>query len=900
MGTLSRGEELSLIRDGDYRLGASGVQDPNSDGLSIVQSGCISAFISTWDTELAGVSANDSIAIPVEVTSTFPFDVKRDGLVIKTVTGVGDNVVVFADGPGVKTITIEAPINGFRFNNGGDRLKLIDVTDPGCLNVGNNGGYFYGCENLTWTATEPLNLTGTTDLTQCFRACSLFNGEIGNWDTSNVTSIGEMFLSCLIFNKPLNSWNTSSITGGGVDSGIVAAFAFAPLFNQPLSNWDISGATSLFNTFNGATAFDQDLSDWDVSGIANGTLAFNAAGLSTINYDRLLQGWSEQSLQSPLTLGVSGLVYCAAAPARASIVSDFTWSFSGDSLGTNCFTSAWDSTNTSAGSSNSDQISLPLISSGTYDFVIDWGDSTSDRITSWDQAEATHTYSVGGAYTIKISGTFDGFRFNNTLDRLKLTDVSVWGDFRIGNLSGQFYGASNFTCSATDTLDLSGVTSLASTFRDATLFNGVLDSCDTSSVTDMSSTFRDSAAFNQALNSWVTSAVTTMVNMFNGAVAFNQDLNSWVTSAVTNMGSMFLDAIAFNGNITSWNTGLVTGMGSMFYGATAFNQDLNGWNVISVTSMSSMFRDAVAFNQDLNSWVTSAVGTMVNMFNGATTFNGNITSWDTALVTNMGSMFKDAAAFNKAIGGWDTSVVTSIASMFWGATVFNQDLNSWDTDAVSAMSNIFRDAIAFNGDITSWNTSLITNMDALFFGASAFNQDLDGWDVSSVTYMGTTFRDAIAFNQDLNSWVTSACTYMGNMFFGATVFNGNITSWDTGLVTSMTQMFKDAAAFNKAIGGWDVSSNLQLFAAFNGATAFNQDLSSWDVSAVTSMVSMFISSGLSTANYDLLLIAWEQLTLQDDVSFGLGSIQYSAGAAATARASIVSTYSWTITDGGEA
>jgi len=55
---------------------------------------------------------------------------------------------------------------------------------------------------------------------------------------------------------------------------------------------------------------------------------------------------------------------------------------------------------------------------------------------------------------------------------------------------------------------------------------------------------------------------------------------------------------------------------------------------------------------------------------------------------------------------------------------------------------------------------------------------------------------------------------------------------------------------------------------------------------------------MSTANYDALLIAWEQLSLQNNVTFGAGNIKYSSGAPANARQSIINDYSWTFNDGG--
>ena len=65
------------------------------------------------------------------------------------------------------------------------------------------------------------------------------------------------------------------------------------------------------------------------------------------------------------------------------------------------FQSTWDTTQ--AGSSNN-QVVLPLVSNGDYDFRIDWGDGTSNRdtITAYNQAEVTHTYDSTGVYEIRI------------------------------------------------------------------------------------------------------------------------------------------------------------------------------------------------------------------------------------------------------------------------------------------------------------------------------------------------------------------------------------------------------------------------------------------------------------------------------------------------------------------
>ena len=75
-----------------------------------------------------------------------------------------------------------------------------------------------------------------------------------------------------------------------------------------------------------------------------------------------------------------------------------------DAAGTT-FTSSWNTTQTSTGSSAPNQIKLPLIASGNYSFVVDWGDGSTNTITSWNQAEVTHTYDTSGVKDLSIAGT---------------------------------------------------------------------------------------------------------------------------------------------------------------------------------------------------------------------------------------------------------------------------------------------------------------------------------------------------------------------------------------------------------------------------------------------------------------------------------------------------------------
>ncbi len=61
---------------------------------------------------------------------------------------------------------------------------------------------------------------------------------------------------------------------------------------------------------------------------------------------------------------------------------------------------------------------------------------------------------------------------------------------------------------------------------------------------------------------------------------------------------------------------------------------------------------------------------------------------------------------------------------------------------------------------------------------------------------------------------------------------------------------------------------------------------------------MFSGAGLSTENYDNLLMGWSQQELQPNVDFHAGNSRYSFSDPAVARQSIIDTFNWTITDGG--
>ena len=399
-------------------------------------------------------------------------------------------------------------------------------------------------------------------------------------------------------------------------------------------------------------------------------------------------------------------------------------------------------------SGDAETFTLPLEAGGSYNFNIVWGDSSNDDITVWNQAETTHTYAVAGTYECVVTGTLTGWTFNNGGDKLKFTKIKNWGPFRLGNSGGNFYGCANLVITATDTLNLTGTTTLHDTF----------------------------------------------------------------------------------------------------HGCTLANPDVANWNVSAVTNFDELFRDATTANPDVSRWNMSSAVQLDEMFKGATSANPDVSNWD-------------------------VSNATEFDEMFSGATAANPDVSNWDVSSATLMNDMFRGATSANPNVASWNVSSVTNMSAMF-------------------------RDATSANPNVASWNVGSVTNMSDMFKNATSANPNVASWNVSSVTNMAEMFRGATSANPVMSGWNVSGVTTMYYMFQGASSANPDVSSWNVINVTNMTSMFSGSAFSDANYDLLLTAWDDLGLESLVTFHAGSAKYGAGAPATARAYIISTFTWSITDGG--
>ena len=562
---------------------------------------------------------------------------------------------------------------------------------------------------------------------------------------------------------------------------------------------------------------------------------------------------------------------------------------------------------------SSEKVTIPTErSSSDYDFQIDWGDGSDTETFTGTDPDPTHVYSEAGTYQIEITGTFprifldagsrgDGDKTNAE----RLQSIDQWGSIEWESMERAFVGASNLSYRATDSPDLSRVTSLRRMFKDADSFNGDIGDWDVSGGYDMVGMFQNANSFNQDLDGWDVSGATDMRSMFEGAVSFNGDISGWNVSRVNDMATMFEEAESFNQDISGWDVGRVRDMAAMFIGAINFNQDIGSWNVSSVTQMNGMFWDAKSFNKDIGEWDVSNTTNMRGMFNGASSFNQDIGAWNVSSVKDMSFMFKGASSFNQDIGGWNVSSVTDMGSMFSFAESFNQDIGGWDVSSVTNMRGMFRDVVAFNQDIGGWDVSSVTSMLSMFNGATSFNQDIGSWDVSSVRDMSFMFKETEFFNQDLSGWDVSNVTDIGSMFSRTNSFNQDIGNWDVSGAEDMSFMFSRAKAFNQDISSWETGNVTTMRAMFQFATSFDQDLGEWDVSNIkingfngtSGMGAMLNGSGLSPTNYDRTLAGWAGQNLNEDIVLDASGVEYCD--AGPSRDHLILAFNWTIGDDGQ-
>ena len=194
-----------------------------------------------------------------------------------------------------------------------------------------------------------------------------------------------------------------------------------------------------------------------------------------------------------------------------------------------------------------------------YNYTVDWGDG---NISTDVNDSITHTYAKEGNYTVKITGSFPAIYLNNDGESIdyqnmlsnncdlnhidkcpllkkignadKLIKIVKWGDVEWKSFENAFSGAQNLSVVATDSPNLTNVSSLKGMFSGCINFNStdIINEFNVSNIEDTSWMFFGDKEFNNNLKDWDVSNVKYMDMMFCCANSFNQSLNKWNVSNV--------------------------------------------------------------------------------------------------------------------------------------------------------------------------------------------------------------------------------------------------------------------------------------------------------------------------------------------------------------------------------
>lgn len=244
---------------------------------------------------------------------------------------------------------------------------------------------------------------------------------------------------------------------------------------------------------------------------------------------------------------------------------------------------------TTQSGSASDTFVLPLASGETYDFFVDWGDGSSETITS--DSDVTHVYPSSGTYQISITGTFPRIYFNNGGDKLKLISIDNWGAIAWSSMYGAFWGCSNMNGTYTDAPDFSNVTNLGRMFQACSSFNSSVNDWNISNVTDINRVFALCSYFNQPLDNWNTTGITNMEAMFYNT-GFKQSLASFDMTGVTNVTNMLFGCdINETGTTTNYDDTLIAWAAQNLVDGLNFNGGNSKYSTTGQTARQSIIDD---------------------------------------------------------------------------------------------------------------------------------------------------------------------------------------------------------------------------------------------------------------------------------------------------------------------
>jgi len=409
-----------------------------------------------------------------------------------------------------------------------------------------------------------------------------------------------------------------------------------------------------------------------------------------------------------------------------------------------------------------------LAFSAVGNYTVDWGDGTSDSVSSG--VSITHTYDYANVNlsavttrgykcaTVAITPTgAANLTSVSFIIRPQITGINSSSSYNVPileiymnvpNLTTFSLGGNNLKYNLLEqiTIQQNSITSWSNQFL-SHLYALQQVVFLKSSPSPLAGNSTDQIFVNDYSLKNIVTVGNTAVGATSFQTAFSTNYNLVVapyldTRTVTTMQNMFVTCPSLQ-QVPLYNTANVTNMSSMFQNAVSL-RTVPQFNTVNVTNMGSMFNTCTSL-PTVPSFNTSNVTSMNAMFSGCRNLKFDAV-FDTANVTDMSTMFFENFQM-KTAPSFNTIKTTLMVNMF--QSCFNlQTAPAYNTANVTSMSGRFRDCYSLTIAPAS-DTTKVTDVSNMFLNCFAL-KTVPSYNLANAVTGGTTMLSGCASLTDFS------------------------------------------------------------------------------------------------------------------------------------------------------